>query len=324
MPKPALLQTGPMMPLIEFQLPEVFEVHRLHEAKDRDALIAGVGPRIAAVCTGSHTGVKTDEALMARLPRLRVIGNFGVGYDTVDVAAAARRGIVITNTPGVLTEEVADTALGLLLMTVRELSKAERHLRTGQWAAKGDYRLTPASLRNRKIGMVGLGRIGKAIARRCEAFGMPISYYGRRRQSEVGYTYYSDLSTMARETGTLIVITPGGPETRHMINAKVLEALGPEGILINVARGSVIDEDALIAALSERKIFAAGLDVYLNEPNIDPRLLTLDNAVLLPHVGSASQFTRDRMGQLVVDNLAAFAAGKPPPTPVAETPFEGW
>ena len=324
MTKPALLITGPMMSLIMEQLEPVFEVHLLHKADDHETLLARVGPKIEALCTGGHPGVTIDDAFMGRLPKLKIIGNFGVGYDSVDTAAAARRGIIVTNTPDVLTEEVADTALGLLLMTVRELSKAEQWLRAGKWASKGDYPLTPATLRDRKIGMVGLGRIGKAIARRCEGFGLPISYFARRRQGDVKYTYYADLVAMARDTDTLVVITPGGPETKNLINAAVLEALGARGILVNVARGSVVDERALIKALKEGTIMAVGLDVFWNEPNIDQELPTLDNAVLLPHVGSASVHTRNGMGQLVVDNLKAYLARKPPLTPVMETPFKGW
>jgi lactate dehydrogenase-like 2-hydroxyacid dehydrogenase len=268
--------------------------------------------------------VKTDEALMGRLPNLKIIGNFGVGYDSIDVAAAARRGVIVTNTPDVLTEEVADTTLGLLLSTVREFYKAEKWLRDGRWAKEGDYRLTAASLRDRSIGIVGLGRIGKAIAGRCEAFGLPVSYFGRHQQSDVAFRYYDDLVAMARDVDTLIVVTPGGPATQNLINAAVLEALGTRGILVNVSRGSVVDETALINALQQRKILAAGLDVFLNEPKINPAFLELDNVTLFPHVGSASVHTRNQMGQLVVDNLAAFAAGKPPKSPVPETPFKGW
>jgi len=323
MSKIALLQTGKMMPMIERQIAEAFEVHRLHEAKDAAALIARVGPRVEAVATGGHAA-RVDEALMARLPKLRIVSNFGVGYDGVDTAAAKARKIIVTNTPDVLTEEVADTALGLLLMTVRELSKAEQHLRAGRWAREGDYRLTPMTLRDRKIGIVGLGRIGKAIARRCEVLGCPVVYYGRSKQGDVAYSYYSDLAAMARDTGTLIVITPGGGGTKNLIDARVLAALGPKGVLINVSRGSVVDEAALIAALKARTIFAAGLDVFMNEPHINPEFLALDNAVLLPHVGSGSVHTRDGMGQLVVDNLAAYLARKPPLTPVVETPFKSW
>ncbi len=243
---------------------------------------------------------------------------------SIDVPAAAARGVIITNTPDVLTEEVADTALGLLLMTVRELGAAEQHLRAGKWTTEGDYRLTPQSLRDRTLGMVGFGRIGKAIAKRAAAFGMPITYFGRSKQADVAYPFYNDIVAMARNVDTLMVITPGGPATKGLINKAVLEALGPRGIVINVARGSVVDEAALIAALREGTIFGAGLDVYYNEPNIDPALMTLPNTVLLPHVGSASQFTRDQMGQMVADNLSAYAAHKPPLTPVPETPFKAW
>jgi lactate dehydrogenase-like 2-hydroxyacid dehydrogenase len=324
MTKPAVLLTGPMMELISDQLAKIFTLHQLGEPAQHEALLTKVAGDIRAVCTGGHTDVKTDAALIGRLPNLKIIANFGVGYDTVDVAAAAKRGIIVTNTPDVLTEEVADSAVGLLLMTVREFTKAENYLRQGRWAKEGEYRLTPASLRDREVGMVGYGRIGKAIARRIEAFGIPISYFGRHRQANVRYRYFDNLVEMARNVDTLVVITPGGRETEKLINAQVLKALGPRGILINVARGTVVDEKALIHALQQRTIFAAGLDVYQNEPNIDAELMALDNAVLLPHVGSASVYTRNQMGQLVVDNLVAFANAQPPKTPVAETPFRGW
>lgn len=323
MTKPALLSTGPMMPLITDQIEAAFEVHWMHKAGNVNAMIAEVGPRIEAVCTGSHTGVKTDAALIAELPRLKIISNFGVGYDTIDVPAAVKRGVIISNTPDVLNEEVADTALGLLLSTVRELSKAEGYMRAGRWPTEGDYRLT-ASLRDRKIGMMGLGRIGKAITRRLEAFGLPISYYSRNKQTGVSYPHYSDLTALARDVDTLIAILPGGPATQNIINAEVLKALGPRGIFINMARGSIVDEAALIAALKNRTILSAGLDVFWNEPKVNPEFLTLDNVTLLPHVGSASVFTRDQMGQLAVDNLILYRDRKPPVTPVPETPFKGW
>lgn len=324
MSKPALLSTGLMMPLIADQLETAFDVHWMNLAADVDALIGKVGPSIEALCTGAHTGVKTDEALLARLPKLKVIGNFGVGYDSIDVAAAAKRGIVITNTPDVLTEEVADTALGLLIMTVRELGRAEQYMRAGRWPVEGDYPLTPGSLRDRSIGMMGLGRIGRAITRRLEAFGLPIAYYARNRQSDVTYPYYSDLVAMADDVDTLIAILPGGPATESIVNREVLQALGPRGIFINMARGSIVDEAALLEALKSRTILGAGLDVFRNEPNVNSEFLTLPNATVLPHVGSASVYTRDLMGQLVVDNLLAYLNRKPPKTPVPETPFTSW
>src|SRR5262249_18799276 len=189
-----------------------------------------------------------------------------------------------TNTPDVLTEEVADTTLGLLLITVREFNKAETWVRDGHWAKAGDYRLTPASLRDRAVGIAGLGRIGKAIARRLEAFGVPVSYYGRSPQSGVSYRYYSSLVDLARDVATLIIVTPGGTATQNMIDAAVLGALGSRGILINMSRGSVVDEAALIDALKKGTILGAGLDVFVGEPNINPALLALDNLTLFPHV----------------------------------------
>ncbi|MDX2157248.1 MAG: 2-hydroxyacid dehydrogenase [Hyphomicrobiaceae bacterium] len=324
MTKPALLSTGPMMPLVVEALETAFETHWMHQIADLGAFLAATGARIEAICTGAHTGVKMDAALMARLPALKVIGNYGVGYDSIDVPEAKRRGVVITNTPDVLTEEVADTSIGLLLMTVRELSKAEAWMRAGQWAATGlDYPFTP-SLRDRRIGLVGYGRIGKAIGRRIEAFGVPHCYFARTRQPNADAPFYDNLVAMAKDVDTLLVILPGGPATERLINAEVLEALGPRGILINMARGSVVDETALKAALRSKTILAAGLDVYLNEPRIDPDLFTIPNLTLLPHVGSASIHTRSMMGQLTVDNLLAYKARKPPLTPVPETPFSGW
>ncbi len=324
MSKPTLLMTGPMLPLIESGATAAFDVHRLHQTEDREALLARIAPQITAICTGGHTGVKTDAALIGRCPKLKVIANFGVGYDTIDCKAAAAKGVIVTNTPDVLTEEVADTTLGLLLGTVREFYKAETWLRQGRWGKEGDYRLTPGSLRGRSVGIAGLGRIGKAIATRCEAFGMPVSYYGRSKQADVSYKYYADLVALARDVDTLIIATPGGAGTAKMVNAAVLEALGANGVLINISRGSTVDEPALIDALRRKVIMAAGLDVFMNEPNPDPAFLTLDNATLLPHVGSASMHTRDGMGQMVVDNLVAYARNTPPVSPVPETPFKGW
>jgi lactate dehydrogenase-like 2-hydroxyacid dehydrogenase len=220
----------------------------------------------------------------------------------------------------VLTEEVADTALGLLLCTVREFPQAERYLRAGKWLRKG-YRLTPATLRNRTVGLVGMGAIGQAIARRLEACKVPVVYHSRRPRADVPYRHYPDLIAMARDVDILLVIVPGGPSTQNMINAPVLDALGPDGIFINMARGSVVDEPALIKALQEKRILSAGLDVYANEPQVPKELIEMENVVLFPHLGSASEATRRAMDQMVVDNLLAWGAGKPPLTPVPETPW---
>jgi hypothetical protein len=318
--RPEVLLIGPLRPVLAKGLTE-FTVHSLAGATDRDALLASIA-HLRAMAVSAPV-LPIDNALLTRLPKLEIISSFGVGYDHIDAVAAAKRGIVVTHTPDVLTEEVADTAIGLLLCTVRELPQGERHVRAGKWP-KGNYPLSRATLRNRTVGLVGIGRIGLAIARRLEAFGVPIVYHTRQPRPELAYRHYPQLIDMARAVDTLVVIVPGGPATRNMIDTPVLEALGPDGILINVARGSVVDEGALIAALRERKIMAAGLDVFVKEPEVPKELLTMENVVLLPHLGSASVFTREKMDQLLVDNIRAWAAGKPPLTPVPETPWRSW
>jgi lactate dehydrogenase-like 2-hydroxyacid dehydrogenase len=318
--KADVLLLGPAMPLIVEGIARNFTLHKLWEAKDRDKLIAELAPRLRAMAAGGGGHAPIDGAFMSRFPKLEIISSFGVGYDHVDAKWAGEHGIIVTNTPDVLNEEVADTALGLLLCTVRELPQAERFLRAGKWL-QGNYPLTKATLRDRTVGMVGMGRIGKAIARRLDAFGVPVVYHSRRPQQGVSYKYYPKLVDMARDVDILMIIVPGGPATRNMINMEVLEALGPEGIVINMARGSVVDEPALIKALQQKKIMAAGLDVFAEEPKVPAELIAMENVVLLPHVGSASEHTRRAMGQLVVDNLLAWAAGKPPLTPVPETPY---
>jgi hypothetical protein len=284
-----------------------------------DALIAKIGSNVrGAAITGAPDTIRGD--LMAKLPKLELVSSFGVGYDNVDVKYAAEHGITVTNTPEVLNEEVADTALGLLLCTVREFPKAENFLRAGKWT-QGQYPLTKATLRDRKVGMVGMGRIGRAIARRLEGFGLPVAYHSRNPQEGVAYKHYPKLVDMARDVDTLILITPGGASTKHLVNAQVLEALGPRGIVINMARGTVVDDAALIKALREKTIYAAGLDVFVSEPQVPKEYLELDNVTLFPHLGSSTFHTRQKMEQLVVDNLLAWNDGKPPLTPVPETPW---
>jgi hypothetical protein len=312
---------GPLKPVVVNGLEAACTVHKAAAAKDLDAFFAahaGVG---AIAC--SATTEMIPGSLMARFPKLQIVSSFGVGYDHMDVKWAAAHGVVLTNTPEVLTEEVADTALGLLLCTVREFPQAERFLRAGKWVANG-YPLTKASLRNRTVGIVGMGAIGQAIARRLEACGVPIVYHTRQPRRELAYRHYPNLVDMARDADVLLVIVPGGAATQDMINAQVLDALGPDGILINMARGSVVDEPALIKALQEKRIMAAGLDVYAKEPEVPKELIEMENVVLFPHLGSASVHTRDKMDQLVVDNILAWAAGKPPLTPVPETPWRSW
>jgi lactate dehydrogenase-like 2-hydroxyacid dehydrogenase len=318
--KADVLMMGSMLPIVTETLADRVHVHRLWEAADRAALIREVGPRIRGVATSPGHG-RFDATLMDTLPKLEIIASFGVGYDHVDAAEAARRGIIVTNTPDVLNDEVADTALGLLLATVRQLPQADRYVREGRWLDK-NFPLT-ATLRERKAGILGLGRIGKAIAKRLEAFGLPVAYHGRSRQPDVPYTYYPTLVGLAEAVDVLIVITPGGAETKNLVNAEVLRALGPDGILINVARGSVVDEPALIEALRSKTILSAGLDVFVNEPKVPQELIDMEHVVLLPHVGSASVHTRNAMSKLVADNLVSWFAGKGPLTPVAETPWSG-
>jgi lactate dehydrogenase-like 2-hydroxyacid dehydrogenase len=258
---------------------------------------------------------------MALFPKLEIAASFGVGYDHVDANYAREHNIVVTNTPDVLTEEVADIAMGLLIATLREFVKADRYLRSGLWTTQ-QYPLSVGSLRDRKVGFVGMGRIGQAIARRLDASLVPVVYHTRNPVAGLSYKYYPDLIEMAKAVDTLMVIVPGGPSTAKMINADVLKALGPRGVIINVARGSVGDEEAMVAALKSGTILAAGLDVFANEPAVPDELKAMQNVVLLPHIGSASVVTRNAMDQLVVDNLKAWFAGKPPLTPIAETPVK--
>jgi lactate dehydrogenase-like 2-hydroxyacid dehydrogenase len=310
---------SPMMPLIVDGVAQNFSLHRGWPDENREAVLREAGPRIRGLAAGGTRRI--DGAMMDLMPNLEIIANFGVGYDRVDAAEAARRGTMVTNTPDVLTEEVADLAVGLLIATVRHLPQVDRYLRAGKWLEK-DYPLT-ATLRQRTVGIVGLGRIGKAIATRLEAFGLGIAYHGRRKQEDVPYRYYETILEMARDVDTLMIVIPGGDETKHLVDAEVLQALGPNGVLINVARGSVVDERALIDALKSKTILTAGLDVFDDEPRVPQALIDMDHVVLLPHVGSASVHTRNAMGQLVVDNLVSWFSGKGPLTPVPETPWNG-
>ena len=317
--KADVLYVGARKPVIVDGLSPAFNLHFLADAKDADAFEAGIADRIRAIAVSLSTE-RVGAALMTRLPRLEIVSTFAVGYDHIDSRWAGEHGITVTNTPGVLTEEVADTALGLLLCTVREFPQAERYLRAGHWL-KRDYRLTPATLRDRTVGLVGMGAIGQAIARRLDAFKVPVVYHARRPRPDVAYRHYPDLLAMARDVDVLMVIVPGGAATRNMIGAEVLDALGPDGIFINMARGSVVDEPALIKALQEKRIMSAGLDVYPKEPTVAPELIAMENVVLLPHLGSATVATRRAMDRLVVDNLLAWGAGRAPLTPVPETPW---
>ncbi|MGP9813228.1 2-hydroxyacid dehydrogenase [Rhodopseudomonas sp. NSM] len=315
-----LLIYGPNKPVVNEGFPQRYVLHRCEQPADLDRLGDDVRARIRGVAV---TGlVPSRAAMLARYPKLEIIASFGVGYDHIDSSWAAQHGVVVTNTPDVLTEEVADTALGLLIATLREFVRADAHVRSGLWATQA-YPLSKGSLRDRTVGMVGMGRIGQAIARRLDASLVPVVYHSRKPAPGVNYKHYPDLIAMATEVDALIVIIPGGASTSKLINAEVLAALGPRGVLINVARGSVVDEPALIAALQSGTILAAGLDVFADEPNVPQELRALQNVILLPHIGSASVVTRNAMDQLVVDNLQAWFDGKPPLTPIPETPVKG-
>ncbi|MBO6901573.1 MAG: 2-hydroxyacid dehydrogenase [Rhizobiaceae bacterium] len=268
---------------------------------------------------GAAVMARVDAAFVDALPALEIVSSFGVGYDHVDASYCASRNVMVTNTPDVLSEEVADTAVGLLINTVRELPRAENWLREGRWKNDGPYPLAPATLRGRHAGIFGLGRIGLAIARRLEAMGLAVSYHNRRPVEGVGYTYHGSLKEMAAAVDTLISVVPGSAATNKAVNANILKALGPDGVFINIGRGSTVDEPALIEALSTGIIRAAGLDVFADEPNVPEALLGLPNACLLPHVGSSTQHTRRAMADLVVDNLVSWFDNGTVLTPVPET-----
>ncbi|WP_183690132.1 2-hydroxyacid dehydrogenase [Rhizobium leguminosarum] len=312
MPDVEILMTGAYPEWDMVDLEAKYRVHRLWEAANRQELIARVGMDIRAIATRGELGASAE--LMKQLPKLEIVSCYGVGTDAIDLSYARANGIRVTNTPDVLTEDVADIAIGLLLATARQIPQADVFVRASQWGNVVMPLVTRVS--GKKVGLAGMGRIGKAIAKRAAAFGCDISYFARNKDTDVAYAYQPDLVALADWADFLIVIVPGGQGTMKIINADVLKALGPNGMLINVSRGTTVDEEALIAALQDGTIQAAGLDVFLNEPKIDARFLALQNVVLQPHHGSGTVETRKAMGQLVRDNLAAHFAGSPLPTPV--------
>ncbi len=308
----SILSLGEMGPgVAEALAADGFVVHAA-PARPLPEILAEHGADIRGVMT--RGAVPVDAALLARLPALEMVANFGVGYDSVDVAAAAARGVAVSNTPDVLNDEVADLTVGLLLATIRRLPQADRHARGGHWE-RGAFPLS-GTLRGRTVGLLGMGRIGQAIARRIAAFDVPVVYHARRPAEGVALRHYPTLLGMAEAVDTLVAIVPGGAATRHIINAEVLAALGPDGVVVNVARGSVMDEDALVAALQSGALHAAGLDVFADEPRIRPELLAMENVVVVPHVGSATHHTRGRMAALVAENVRSWFGGRGLVTPV--------
>ena len=300
----------------DWDLAPMREGYDLHPvaASEIAALAPEVRARARAVAFRGHAPFGAAE--MGLLPELGLIANYGVGYDAVDVAAARARGVRITNTPDVLSDDVADLAVALLIAQSRELVQAARWLREGRWAAEGPAPLA-RKVSGRRAGIVGLGRIGREIADRLAAFKMEIHYHARAEKQTPGWTYHADVAALARAVDYLVVALVGGPATENYVSAEVIEALGPEGVIVNISRGTTIDEAAMLAALEQGRLAGAALDVFRNEPDIDPRFGTLDNVLALPHVASATVETRGAMGQLMRDNIAAFFAGQPLPTPVA-------
>ncbi|MFV8244551.1 2-hydroxyacid dehydrogenase [Mycolicibacterium peregrinum] len=308
-----VLQIGPLKPSLAETLRTDYHAYALPNGDQREAFLAEHAAEVTAIVVSGVTRVDPD--LMAALPNLKAVVNFGVGYDNIDVEAATARGIGVSNTPDVLDDCVADTAVGLLIDTMRQFSAADRYLRAGRWEAEGNYPLTQ-HVSGSSVGILGLGRIGGAIATRLSAFGCAISYHNRRQIPGSPYTYVDSPVELARRVRVLVVATAGGSGTRHLVNREVLDALGADGYLINIARGSVIDQDALVEALTHGRLAGAGLDVFADEPNVPAALIPLDNVVLLPHVGSGTVETRAAMEALALANLDKFLQSGELVTPV--------
>jgi lactate dehydrogenase-like 2-hydroxyacid dehydrogenase len=310
-PQHTVLALCPLLPPEMARLQDHFHVVRLYNESDPERALQAVKNDVVAIISNPSTPVRAS--LMEALPNLEIITQFAVGIDNIDVAAARARGVSITNTPDVLTDDTADIAVSLLLALSRRIVEADMFVRIGKWGQ------TPmplgTTLKGKTVGIAGLGRIGQAIAKRLTAFDMRVVYFGRKQKADIAYPFYADLKRMAGDCDYLVLAVSGGPSTQNIVNADVLEALGPKGYLINVARGSVVDEAALIDALKARKIAGAGLDVYAHEPNVPQEYKAMDNVVLLPHIGSATHETRTIMGEIVLANLQAHFSGKPLITP---------
>lgn len=306
-----ILMPKPMHPIAQDALDARFTVHRLWQAEDPAAFLSDVGPRVRAIATAHGA----DSTLIEACPALEIIASFGVGYDNVDVAAARARNVRVTNTPDVLNDGVAELTFALMIALCRRIPQTDRYVRDGLWPVKGDYSYTP-ELTGSTVGILGLGRIGKEFAQRCQAFKMRVIYYGRTEQPHQPYVYYSDLEAMAREADWLVCIAPGGPGTAGIVSRAVLEALGPDGSLVSVGRGSSIDQDALIELLASGALGGAAMDVFTHEPDVPKELFDMENVVLSPHQGSATHKTRQAMNALVVRNLDAYFAGDPLISPV--------
>lgn len=310
----SVLQVGPLMPSLVRKLADGYDARRLPSDPDeRAAFLADHGAEFTVAVTSGGVGV--DASLMQALPNLGAVVNFGVGYDTTDVDAAHARGIGVSNTPDVLTDCTADTAVGLLIDTMRQLPAADRYVRAGRWPVDGMFPLT-RDVSNSTVGIIGLGRIGTAIAQRLKAFRCSIAYHNRHRVTDCPYPYFASPVELAASVDVLVVAAAGGDSSRGLVSSEVIEALGPSGYLINIARGSVVDQDALVVALVEKRLAGAGLDVFADEPHVPEELFALDNVVLLPHVGSGTVQTRAAMEELTVRNLHSFLTTGALVTPV--------
>lgn len=316
MPRKPILFVGTNYAPILTDLEARFDVFNLRDAADRDATIAQAAPHARAIFSNEKSWTPD---LIDALPKLEVIALASTGYDNIDLAKARDRGIRVTNAPGAAAEDVADMAMVLLVGTARRVTWYERYLRSGSWISVGRAPMANR-IYGKKLGILGLGAIGRAVARRAEGFSMDIAYYGRGRKDDVPYRYYDDLKAMASDVDFLMVSCSAGPETNGIINAEIIEALGPSGILVNVARGVCVDEAALLDALRNERLLGAGLDVYEEDPNDGSRYEGIENAVLTPHVGSGTVEARKGMNDAAIDNLEAFFAGRPLPSPVPETP----
>jgi D-3-phosphoglycerate dehydrogenase len=310
--RPDVLMTGPYPDWDMAPLAEQYTLHRLWQVADRAHFIAGCGDRIRAIATRGELGA--NAALIAALPRLEIIACYGVGTDAIDLPAARERGIRVTNTPDVLTGDVADIGVGLALALMRRIPAADAYVRSGQWATRNMDLVT--RLYGKRVGVVGFGRIGTTLARRLSGFDVELGYFDVAPRSDSPHRYFDSLVALAEWSELLIVTLAGGAATLGMVDAQVLQALGPRGWLVNVSRGSTVDEPALLEALERKAIAGAALDVFLNEPRIDPRFLALDNVLLQPHHASGTVETRQAMGRLVRDNLQAHFGGQPLLTPV--------
>lgn len=313
MTKPDILQLGPQSERVNTQIAQDFTVHRYWEASDKPALLSELASRLQHIVTTHHYG--PDAEIIRALPELELVASFGAGLDGIDLDAARAAGVSVTNTPNVLNDCVAEITLGLMLALARGIVQADVYTRAGHWALEGPYPLQD-ELTGKTVGILGLGRIGKEIARRCQVFRMQVIYHGRHQQPDEPYPYYSSLVEMARMCDWLVVVAPGSAETRHLVDAHVLEALGPKGRLVNVGRGATVDEQALVKALKTGRISGAALDVFESEPHPHEELLDMQNVVLSPHAGSATLRTRNAMADLVVANLRAHIAGHPLLSPV--------